>query len=52
MSDKEKLIKLIANLTNEEAEAFIAFLKTAPSFEAIEPPPPPNNSPQGQADFV
>ena len=48
MSDKEKLIQLIASLTNEEAEAFIAYLKTAPEAAAVEPPPPPNNSPQGQ----
>ena len=44
MSDREKLIYYIKNLTNEEAEAFIAFLKTAPSFEAVSKPLPQNNS--------
>ena len=34
MSDREKLIQYISNFTNEEAEAFIAFLKTAQPSEA------------------
>ena len=33
MSDREKLIQYITNLTDEEAEAFIAFLKTVPPLE-------------------
>ena len=48
MSDREKLIHYIANLTNEEAEAFIAFLKTAPSFEEVSMPLPQNNFQQAQ----
>lgn len=36
MSDREKLLQYIANLTNEEVEAFIEFLKTAPSSEEDE----------------
>ena len=48
MSDREKLIQYIANLTNEEAEAFIAFLKTAPSFEGGAKPLHPNSSQQAQ----
>ena len=52
MSDREKLIQYIANLTNEEAEAFIAFLKTAPSFEGGEKPLLQNNSLQEQKAAV
>ena len=52
MSDKEKLIQYIANLTNEEAEAFIAFLKTAPSSEEASMPLPPCNFPQEQTIAV
>lgn len=48
MSDREKLLQYIANLTDEEAEAFIAFLKTAPSFEEVSLPPRQNNSLQEQ----
>jgi hypothetical protein len=48
MSDKEKLIQYILNMTNEEAEAFIAFLKTAPSSEEVSMLPHPNNFPQEQ----
>lgn len=48
MSDKEKLIHYIANLTDEEAEAFIDFLKKAPSFEEASKPLPQNNFQQAQ----
>ena len=49
MSDREKLIQYITNLTDEEVEAFIEFLKTAPSSEEVSLLPPQNNSPQDQA---
>lgn len=52
MSDKEKLIQYITNLTNEEAEAFIAFLKKAPSFEEVSMLPPQNNSQREQTISV
>ncbi len=48
MSDKEKLLQYIASITDEEAEAFIAFLKTAPSFEEVSMPLPQNNFQQAQ----
>ena len=48
MSDKEKLIRYIMNLTNEEAEAFISFLKTAPSSEEALMLLPPCSSLQEQ----
>ena len=48
MSDREKLIQYITNLTNEEAEAFISFLKTVPSSEEVVLPLHPNNSLQKQ----
>ena len=52
MSDREKLIQYITNLTNEEAEAFIAFLKTAPSSEEVSMLPHLNNSLQEQKAAV
>lgn len=48
MSDREKLIQYIMNLTNEEAEEFISFLKTIPSSEEVSLPLHLNNSPQEQ----
>lgn len=48
MSDREKLIHYISNLTNEEAEAFIAFLKTIQPSEGVSMPPHPCSSLQGQ----
>lgn len=48
MSDREKLIQTIVNLTDDEAEAFIAFLKTAPSSEEVLTLLRQYNSPQEQ----
>jgi hypothetical protein len=52
MSDREKLIQYITNLTNEEAEAFIAFLKTVPSSEEASMPLRPSNFLQEQKAAV
>ena len=48
MTDKEKLIQYIVNLTDAQVEEFISFLKTAPSFEEVLMLLPPNNSQQEQ----
>ena len=48
ISDREKLIQYISKLTNEEVEAFIAFLKTVPSSEEVSMPLHPSNSLQKQ----
>lgn len=52
MTNKEKLFQYILSLTNEEAEAFIAYLETASSSEEGAPPVPPCSSPQDQAVAV
>lgn len=52
MSDREKLLQYIANLTNEEAEAFIAFLKTVASSEEALMHLHQNNSQQEQKAAV
>lgn len=36
-ADREKLKQLIMNLTDEEAEAFISFLKAFPTLESAAP---------------
>lgn len=46
MSNKEKLIHYIRNLTNEEADLIIYYLKESASFAKVSPHPLPNNSPQ------
>lgn len=48
MSNKEKLIQYINNLTNEEAEEIISYLETVPSSAIGIPLPLPSNSPQEQ----
>jgi hypothetical protein len=48
MSNKEKLIKYIHNLTNEEADIIISFLKESASFEEVSPHLLQCNSPQEQ----
>ena len=52
MSNKEKLIQYITNLTNEEAEAFIAFLETMSLTPTDVPHHLPNNPPQEQEAVV
>ena len=48
MSNKEKLIQYIHNLTNEEADAIISFLKESASSGEVSPHLPQYNSPQEQ----
>ena len=48
MSNKEKLIQFIHNLTNEEAEKIISFLKSTASPEEFSQLLPQNNSLQEQ----
>ena len=48
MSDREKLIEYITNLTDAQIEEFIAFLKTIPSAEAVLQLLHPCNSAQDQ----
>lgn len=48
MSSQEKLIQYIKNLSDEEAENIIAYLKTVPSFEEVVPPLLPYNYLQEQ----
>ena len=52
MSNKEKLIQYIHNLTNEEAEKIISFLKTTPSSEEVAQHLPQKNSLQEQGVAV
>lgn len=52
MTDKEKLIQCITNLTDDEAEEFIFFLKTIPSSEEGVMLLPQNNYPQDQTVSV
>lgn len=52
MSEKEKLIQYIINLTDEEAEEFISFLKTIPSSEEVSTLLLQNNCQQDQAVVV
>lgn len=52
MSERELLIQYIANLTDKEAEDFIAFLKTIPSSEEVSMLPHPNTPPQEQTASV
>ena len=48
MTNKDKLIEYIHNLTNEEADLIISFLKESASSEEVFPHPPQNNSLQVQ----
>ena len=48
MSNKEKLIQYIHNLTNEEAETIISFLKSTQTPVEAVPHPPLCNSQQDQ----
>lgn len=48
MSNKEKLIQYIHNLTNEEAEKIISCLASTSTSEEISQLLPQNNSPQDQ----
>ena len=48
MSNKEKLIQYIHNLTNEEAEIIISFLKSTSSPEGVALHRPQNSSLQEQ----
>ena len=48
MSNKEKLIQYIHNLTNEEAEKIISYLTSTSSSEEVAQLLPQNNSPQDQ----
>ena len=48
MPSKEKLIQYIHNLTNEEAEKIISFLKTTPSSEEVSQRLPQSNFLQEQ----
>ena len=52
MTNKEKLIKYIHNLTNEEADLIISCLKESASFEEVSPHLLLNNSPQEQEVVV
>ena len=52
MSNKEKLIQYIHNLTNEEAEKIISFLKSTPSPEEVSLLLLQNNSLQEQEAAV
>ena len=49
MSNKEKLIQYIHNLTNEDAEKITSFLKSTASPEEVSQLLPQNNSLQEQA---
>ena len=49
MTNKEKLIEYIHNLTNEEADYIISCLKESASFGEASPHLPLCNSPQEQA---
>lgn len=44
MSNKDKLIEYIHNLTNEEADYIISYLTKSASFEEVSPHLLPNNS--------
>lgn len=46
MTNKEKLIKYIHNLTNEEADVIISYLTKSASFEEVSPHLLQCNSPQ------
>ena len=48
MTNKEKLIEYIHNLTNEEADYIISYLTKSASFEEASLHLPQNNSPQVQ----
>ena len=52
MTNKEKLIDYIHNLTNEEADLIIAFLKESASSEEVSPHLPLYNSLQEQEVVV
>lgn len=52
MSNKDKLIQYINNLTNEEAEIIISFLKESASSEEVSPHLPLYIVPQEQATSV
>lgn len=49
MTAQEKLIQFIHNLTPEEADLIISFLKESASSEEVFPHLPPNTVPQDQA---
>ena len=48
MSNKEKLIQYIHNLTNEEAEKIISYLKSTQTLEEVSQLLPQSNSLQEQ----
>lgn len=48
MSNKDELIQFIHNLTNEDAEKIITFLKSTSSLEEVFQLLPQNNFPQDQ----
>lgn len=48
MTNKEKLIKYIHNLTNEEADLIISYLTKSASFEEVSPHLLQNIAPQEQ----
>ena len=48
MTNKEKLIKYIHNLTDEDADVIISYLTKSASFEEVSPHLLPCNSPQEQ----
>lgn len=52
MSNKEQLIQYINNLTNEEADIIISFLKESASSEEVFPHLPLNIVPQEQVIAV
>ena len=52
MTNKEKLIKYIHNLTNEDADYIISYLTKSASFEEVSPHPLPCSSPQEQEVVV
>ena len=48
MTNKEKLIQFLNNLTNEEADYIISYLTKSASFEEVSPLPLQNNFQQEQ----
>lgn len=52
MSNKEKLIQYIHNLTNEEADIILSYLKESASFGEVSPHLLPCNAPQEQEVHV
>lgn len=52
MTNKQKLIEYIHNLTNEDAEKIIAYLETVSSSVGVVPPVPLNIVPQEQEVVV